>query len=607
MASMIPCPKNTAGYIFYVSLVSQANTLIFQANPTLAAGDVQIAIDDGAPANLATLPVVDADFTKRVKIVLSQAETNGDNLIIIFSDAAGAEWCDLTIAIQTATQTFDTTDTAVDAVNAKTTNLPSDPADESLLEAAITAATSPLATTADLATVDGILDDIHGTDLPAVKTDTAAIKAKTDNLPATPADDTSIDTQLATIAGYLDTEVAAILAAVDTEIAAIKAKTDQLAFTVANQVDANALSGGGGLDAAGVRSAVGLASANLDTQLTTMDGILDDIHGTDLPAVKTDTAAIKAKTDNLPTAPADDTSIDTQLGTIAGYLDTEVAAILAAVDTEVAAIKAKTDNLPAAPADDTSIDTQLGTIAGYLDTEVAAILAAVDTEVAAIKAKTDNLPTAPADDTSIDTQLGIIAGYLDTEVAAILAAVDTEVAAIKAKTDNLPAAPADDTSIDTQLATIAGYLDTEVAAILAAVDTEVAAIKAKTDNLPSDPADESLLEAAIADVPTNAELATALAGADDATLAAIAALEWGGGNGGSLAITNYPVTDSVTGLPVVGAIVELYPTNAYTGIIDQQVTFSLGYVTFRHLTAGTYYIKVIRAGYSDFYDSEVAA
>lgn len=36
---------------------------------------------------------------------------------------------------------------------------------------------------------------------------------------------------------------------VETDTAAIKAKTDQLAFTVANQVDANALSGGGGGDA----------------------------------------------------------------------------------------------------------------------------------------------------------------------------------------------------------------------------------------------------------------------------------------------------------------------------------------------------------------------
>jgi hypothetical protein len=47
------------------------------------------------------------------------------------------------------------------------------------------------------------------------------------------------------------------------------------------------------LDAAGVRTAVGLASANLDTQLTAIDDYLD-----------TEIAAIKAKTDNLPAAPA---------------------------------------------------------------------------------------------------------------------------------------------------------------------------------------------------------------------------------------------------------------------------------------------------------------
>jgi hypothetical protein len=76
------------------------------------------------------------------------------------------------------------------------------------------------------------------------------------------------------------------------------------------------------LTAAGVRTAVGLASANLDTQLGAIDDFLD-----------TEIASIIAT-----------------LATISGYLDTEVAAILAAVDTEVAAIKAKTDNLPAAPA-----------------------------------------------------------------------------------------------------------------------------------------------------------------------------------------------------------------------------------------------------------------
>ena len=128
MPSYVPCKKNDAnGLIFYVSLVSQANTKIFQANPTLAAGDVQRAIDDAAPANLTTLPVVDADFTKRVKVTLSQAETNGDNITIIFSDAAGAEWCDLTINIQTSAQTLDEIDTVLDTAAADVVNIDGSP------------------------------------------------------------------------------------------------------------------------------------------------------------------------------------------------------------------------------------------------------------------------------------------------------------------------------------------------------------------------------------------------------------------------------------------------------------------------------------------------
>lgn len=102
MTTYLPPKKNTA-FVFYVSLVSQASRPAFQANPTLAAGDVKVAIDDGAPANLTTLPAVDADFTKRVKVSLSSAEMNGDNITVIFSDAAGAEWDDLTVNLQTVT------------------------------------------------------------------------------------------------------------------------------------------------------------------------------------------------------------------------------------------------------------------------------------------------------------------------------------------------------------------------------------------------------------------------------------------------------------------------------------------------------------------------
>jgi hypothetical protein len=95
------------------------------------------------------------------------------------------------------------------------------------------------------------------------------------------------------------------------------------------------------LDAAGVRSAVGLASANLDTQLSTIDDFLD-----------TEVAAIKAKTDNLPSDPADQSAVEAAITAATAGLAT--AAALSTVDdfldTEIAAIKAKTDNLPASPA-----------------------------------------------------------------------------------------------------------------------------------------------------------------------------------------------------------------------------------------------------------------
>lgn len=89
---------------------------------------------------------------------------------------------------------------------------------------------------------------------------------------------------------------------------------------------------GAGLDAAGVRAAIGLASANLDTQLSTIDTVVDSIL--------VDTAVIGSTGQGL-------TSLATQasVNTIDDFLDTEVAAILAAVDTEVAAILADTNEL----------------------------------------------------------------------------------------------------------------------------------------------------------------------------------------------------------------------------------------------------------------------
>jgi len=135
-----------------------------------------------------------------------------------------------------------------------------------LLVDRIDAAITSRASQTSVDTIDDFLD-----------TEVAAILADTNELQTDWADGGRLDlildarasqASVDAIDDFVDTEVAAILAAVDTEVGAIKTKTDQLTFTVANQVDANALTGGGsGLTAAQTRAAIGLASANLDTQL----------------------------------------------------------------------------------------------------------------------------------------------------------------------------------------------------------------------------------------------------------------------------------------------------------------------------------------------------
>src|SRR5437870_1738921 len=100
MATYVPPKKNTQ-LIFYASLASQANTKLMQVNPTIAAGDFKVSTDGGSLANLGTLPVVTPASSAMVKFTLSTSEMNGDNVTVVCSDAAGAEWCDLTLNIQT--------------------------------------------------------------------------------------------------------------------------------------------------------------------------------------------------------------------------------------------------------------------------------------------------------------------------------------------------------------------------------------------------------------------------------------------------------------------------------------------------------------------------
>lgn len=172
--------------------------------------------------------------------------------------------------------------------------------------------------------------------------------------------------------------------------------------------------------------------------------------------VDTEVAAIKAKTDNLPSDPADASDIAASFSTVNSTLST----IAGYIDTEVAAIKAKTDNLPSDPADASDIASAFSTVNSTLTT----IAGYIDTEVAAIKAKTDNLPSDPADASDVAGLIAAVEAKVDT--------IDGIVDAILVDTSEIGAAGAGLTVLATAaaLSTVAGYVDTEVGAIKAVTD-----------------------------------------------------------------------------------------------------------------------------------------
>lgn len=117
--------------------------------------------------------------------------------------------------------------------------------------------------------------------------------AHTDNASLFKADVSGLATQatLLTGIGYIDTEIGSIKDVTD------KLNTALVLDGAVYQFTANALelSPSGGLTAQDVRDAIGLASANLDTQLTTIDTVVD---------------SIKLKTDNLTSNPVDSTDLE---------------------------------------------------------------------------------------------------------------------------------------------------------------------------------------------------------------------------------------------------------------------------------------------------------
>lgn len=99
-------PKSGVAKIYYVQLRSAADNLTNLTNPTIAAGDFKISIDDGAEANLTTLPSVSPANSGWVKIPISAAEfaSGAHTVKVRWSDqTADKEWADGGISIPTTT------------------------------------------------------------------------------------------------------------------------------------------------------------------------------------------------------------------------------------------------------------------------------------------------------------------------------------------------------------------------------------------------------------------------------------------------------------------------------------------------------------------------
>lgn len=338
-------------------------------------------------------------------------------------------------------------DTEIAAILADTNELQTDWANGGRLDLILDARASQ----ASVDTIDGIVDSIL--------VDTAEIGAAGAGLTAV-----ASAANLATLTGYVDTEVAAIKATTDKLDSTLELTSDGQIFTAAALQ--NAPSSGGGLDAAGVRAAIGLASANLDTQLA------------DLPT-------------NAELSTALGTSDDAVLAVLGTPAGASLSADVAAVQSDTNDIQAR---LPAA------------LISGRIDATVGAMQANVMTAAAAAADLTTELQSGLATSSALAT--------LDGKVDVIDGVVD----AILVDTAEIGVAGAGLTALATaaNLATVAGYLDTEIAAILAdtnelqtdwtnggRLDLLVDAIKAKTDALPASPA-------AVSDVPTAAAIADAV-------------------------------------------------------------------------------------------------
>lgn len=213
---------------------------------------------------------------------------------------------------------------------------------------------------------------------------------------------------LATVAGYLDTEVAAILAIASKLDTMLELDGAVYRLTVNALEQAPSGGGGGSTDwTADQRTAIatilGIPASGTTPEVPSAGAlkVIDDF-------LDTEVAAIKAKTDLIPSDPADASDIaasfstvNLTLATIAGYVDTE----MGTANSGIADIQSR---LPAS------------LVSGRIDASVGAMAVNVVTASAVAADAINEIQSGLATSASITT----LTNYVDTEVASIKTVTD---------------------------------------------------------------------------------------------------------------------------------------------------------------------------------------
>jgi hypothetical protein len=200
------------------------------------------------------------------------------------------------------------------------------------------------------------------------------------------------------------------------------------ATVAANLVDIDA-GGGGGLDAAGVRAAIGLASANLDTQLAAIDDAVD----TEVGAINTNVSTLVTRLGTPSDLGSGATVADNLVDIDAGGGGLDAAGVRAAIglasanlDTQLADLPTNAELAAALAAAD---DATLAAIAALNDLSAADVRTAVGLASANLDTQLGDLPTnaelATALGTADDAVLAAIAALNDLSAAQVGTEVDT--------------------------------------------------------------------------------------------------------------------------------------------------------------------------------------